>query len=380
MTAVLTDPATAARAVAAVVSGDATHAGPTDRAAHTDRARRIAEAVTALKGSGLLAATVPARLGGPELPPSQIADALRILATADGSLAQIPQSHFTFSRWLFAGDHPDLEEYWADRLRAGTLIANAQAERDPVVLQTNTLTGTKVFCTGSPSADVLAVTARHPGEDRQTLAAFLDADTPGIRVHDDWDALGQRFTGSGTVTLQDAAVPDHRVHTFDRALALPGYGAFAQLLHTAIDVGIATSALDAAVDLAGNGSAPDDLTAQLAGELTAQCFAAEAVLEKAGRALDALWAHPDPTDADRADTALQVAAAKATTGAVTVDVASRIFELTGTRGTSGHGDEGFDRHWRDLRTHTLHERRRDKAAVLGRAALTGEAPQLGPQL
>ncbi|WP_313006489.1 acyl-CoA dehydrogenase family protein [Corynebacterium variabile] len=369
MTAVLTGPATAARAVAAVVSGDA--------ADHTGRAHRIKDAVTALKSSGLLAATVPARLGGPELPPSQIADALRILATADGSLAQIPQSHFTFSRWLFAGDHPGYEEYWAERLLTGTFIANAQAERDPVTLHHNALNGTKIFCTGSPFADVLAVTARRPGDDRQTVAALLDAGSPGIRVHDDWDALGQRFTGSGTVTLEDATVPDHRVHTFDRALALPGYGAFAQLLHTAIDVGIAASALDSGLVAT---TSTDDLTAQLAGELTAQRFAAEAVLEKAGRALDALWSRPDPTDADRADAALQVAAAKVTTGALTVDVASRIFELTGTRGTAAHGDDGLDRHWRDLRTHTLHERRRDKAAVLGRAALTGEAPELGPQL
>ncbi|MGO3026439.1 hypothetical protein [Corynebacterium variabile] len=123
MTAVLTGPATAARAVAAVVSGDA--------ADHTGRAHRIKDAVTALKSSGLLAATVPARLGGPELPPSQIADALRILATADGSLAQIPQSHFTFSRWLFAGDHPGYEEYWAECLLTGTFIVNARLSGTP---------------------------------------------------------------------------------------------------------------------------------------------------------------------------------------------------------------------------------------------------------
>lgn len=378
MTAVLTaahEASAAAHAVAAVVT-----------AGHGPRRQRVADAVAALKASGLLAATVPARLGGPELPPSRIADALRILATADGSLAQIPQSHLSFSRWLFAGDHPGNEGYWADRLLGGDLIANAQAERDPVILRdstgTGTLTGRKVFCTGSPHADVLAVTARRPGEDRQTLAVFLDADTPGVRVIDDWDALGQRFTGSGTVLLEDAATDPDLTHAFDRALALPGYGAFAQLLHTAIDVGLASAALDHALELT---TATDDLTTQLAGELTARRFAAEAVLEKAGHALDALWAHPAPTDDDRTDTALQVAAAKVTTGALTVDVASRVFELTGTRGVAGQGDGGqgdggLDRHWRDLRTHTLHERRRDKAAVLGRAALTGEAPELGPQL
>lgn len=352
----------------------------------TDAPRSIAIIGAGLAGTG--AALALARAGyRVDLYSDRTRDALRDEVPATGTAilfgasrtadAQIPQSHFTFSRWLFAGDHPEDEEYWAERLLTGTFIANAQAERDPVTLHQSRLTGTKIFCTGSPFADVLAVTARRPGDDRQTIAAFLDAGSPGIRVHEDWDALGQRFTGSGTVTLEDATVPGHRVHTFDRALALPGYGAFAQLLHTAIDVGIASSALDRALVAT---TSTDDLTAQLAGELTAQRFAAEAVLEKAGRALDALWSRPDPTDADRADAALQVAAAKVTTGALTVDVASRIFELTGTRGTAAHGDDGLDRHWRDLRTHTLHERRRDKAAVLGRVALTGEAPGLGPQL
>lgn len=371
-TILLPDPATASRAVASVVSGNAhgTDVLP--------RADRVADAVTALKDSGLLAATVPARLGGPDLLPSQIAEVLRLLATADGSLAQVPQPHLSFSRWLFDGEHPEHEEYWAERLLGGTLIANAQAERDPVVLLDGRLSGRKVFCTGSPYADVLAVTARRPGEGRQTLAAFLDADSPGVHVRDDWDALGQQFTGSGTVDLQDASAPDSRTFSFARALTLPGYGAFAQLLHTAVDVGVAGAALDRALELT---TATDDLTAQLAGELTARRFAAEAVLEKAGHALDDLLAHPSPTDKDRADTALQVAAAKVTTGTLTVDLASRVFELTGPRGAAGHGDdEGLDRHWRDLRTHTLHERRRDKAAVLGRAALTGEAPELGPQL
>ncbi|AGP31593.1 acyl-CoA dehydrogenase family protein [Corynebacterium terpenotabidum] len=330
----------------------------------------VTDAVESVKASGILAATVPARLGGPELPPSQIAAAVRDLAATDGSLGQIPQSHFVFSRWLFDGEHPEAEQWWADRLLSGTLIANAQAEREPVILDRGRLTGRKVFCTGSPYADVLVVTARRPGEDAQSLAVFLPADTPGVTVVDDWDALGQRSTGSGTVIFEDAEAGP--VYDRARALNLPGYGAFAQLLHAAIDVGIAGAALDAAL---GVTSSTDVLTAALAGELTAQRFAAEAVVEKAGRALDELVAG---RRTDRAAVALEVAAAKVTTGSLTVDLASRLFELTGTRGVDPAAD--LDRFWRDLRTHTLHERRRDKLAVLGRAVLTGIPPELGPQL
>ncbi|MGO1948453.1 MAG: acyl-CoA dehydrogenase family protein [Mycobacteriaceae bacterium] len=338
-----------------------------------NRAAQVADAVIRLKHSGLLAATVPARLGGPEYPASAIAEAFRILAGGDGSLGQIPQSHMTFSRWLFDGSHPGTEQHWADRLLGGTLIANAQAEREPVILDDGVLNGRKIFCTGSIYADVVVVTARRPGEDTQSLGVFLPVDTPGLRVVDDWSALGQEFTGSGTVEFDNVAVDEQDVRAFDDALTLPGYGVFAQLLHAAIDVGIAGAALDATLELTASAD-PDPLTAHLAGELVAQRFAAEAVVEKAGRALDDLW----EGNADPATVSLQVAAAKVTTGRLTVDLASRIFELTGTRGTAANSD--LDRHWRDLRTHTLHERRRDKLAVIGRAALTGQDPELGPQL
>lgn len=353
----------------------------------------VVDAVARLRASGLLAATVPARFGGPELPASVIAEVLRILATGDGSLGQIPQSHFVFTRWLFTGTHPRAERRWADLLLDGTLVANAQAEREPTVLQDGRLTGEKIFCTGSAYADVLAVTARRPGEDHQSLVVFLPADTTGIRVLDDWgerSPLGQEFTASGTVVLDNVAVPPDAVRAFDTQSGPPAYGAFAQLLHTAIDVGISGAALDAALALSRDGAAdasgPDPVTAHLAGDLVAGQFAAEAVLEKAGRAVDATWAQDGTQDAaagPAATASLAVAAAKTTTGRLTVDLASRLFELTGTRGVTGPGrsDSGdLTRHWRDLRTHTLHERRRDKLVVLGRTALTGEDPTPGPQL
>lgn len=355
-------------------------------------------AVTELKRSGPLAATVPVRLGGPGLSPSQIASRVGALAEQDGSLGQVPQSHLSFSRWLFneadPANTPEARQYWADRLLgiqhhsgsgsssdSSILFANAQIDSaaataggGPVVLDNGRLNGRKIFCTGSIYAEVIVVTARRPGEDRQTLAAFLPVDAPGLTVVDDWSALGQEFTGSGTVVFEDVTVPEGALRSFDAALTLPGYGAFAQLLHAAIDVGIATSALDAALELTRQDD-PDPLTSHLVGELVAQRFAAEAVVEKAGRTLDELWASGG-TDTS-AEASLQVAAAKVTTGALTVDLASRIYELTGTRGTAGGSN--LDRHWRELRTHALHERRRDKLATLGCAALTGENPPAGPK-
>jgi alkylation response protein AidB-like acyl-CoA dehydrogenase len=51
-----------------------------------------------------------------------------------------------------------------------------------------------------------------------------------------------------------------------------------------------------------------------------------------------------------------------------LEVSSRIFEVTGTRSTTAA--LGLDRHWRNVRTHTLHDpvayKRREVGAFLRR--------------
>lgn len=330
-----------------------------------------AESVALLKSSGVLAAHVPARLGGPELALSETAEITRLLGTADGSLAQIPQSHFTFTRWLFAGEHPELEEHWAQQLLGGALVANAQAEFEPVLLESGHISGTKKWCTGSTWADVIAVTARHPGEEEQSLCVFLPVDTPGIRIIDDWNGLGQQHTGSGTVLLEGVEAP--LVYRRDHALGLPGYGAFAQLLHAAIDVGVMQAAVGETVTRLRGGDG-DRLLHHQVGELTQQTWVAQASLRQAAAEVDALRAGA----ADPHETALSVAAAKTWVAQAAVDVSSRIFEVLGA--SQATADSGMDIYWRDLRTHTLHDRRREKLEILGRTALTGELPELGTKL
>ena len=350
--------------------------------------RELFAEVDELKASGILGAAVPARLGGPataagDVSPSQRAELLRVLAYGNGSLAQIVQPHFVFARWLFSGRRPDSERVWAERILGGALLSNAQAERGPHVAVTLAddaksarLDGVKYFCTGSPYADHLAVSAFHHGASDETLpdvVAFVDALAPGVRLVDEWDALGQRLTGSGRVELDAVSVGAENVFAFDID-SLPAYGAFAQLLHAAIDVGLAEAALDEALDLARAAGIGGELTEHLAGELAARAFTAGAVLESAGRAVD--QAFDAGVDAD-GRAALAVGAAKATTGELTVDIASRVFELTGTRGIAPSVD--LDRRWRDLRTHTLHERRRDKLRILGRSFLDAAPPATGTQ-
>jgi alkylation response protein AidB-like acyl-CoA dehydrogenase len=322
-----------------------------------------------------------------------------VLAAADPNVAQIVHSHFVYCNFIRVSADPSQQAGLLERVLAGRLIANAQAERSgPTANHVATtlslrddghlcLNGTKYYCTGSPFADVLAVLAElddvtgATGLPAGQCVVFLPASVHGVQVVDDWDALGQRVTGSGTIVLDGVEVRRRWVVPRTAFQTPNGYGAFAQLLHASIDVGIARSALRDAAEFVRTRSRPwfeagvehavdDPLTVQRFGELQVDLVAAEAVLERAQRSVDAVYAAPDEARATRAS--LDVAAAKVLAERAAVGLASSMFEVCGTRAV-GAG-EALDRHWRNTRTHTLHDPVRWKFQHLGRHALTGQAP------
>lgn len=372
-------------------------------AAERDRERALPYAeVDRLAASGLLAITVPAAHGGADLPPSAVAEVTRILATADPNIAQIPHSHFVYVNLLrLAGTTQQQERYYR-RVLDGGRIANAQSERGGTTVADIATTlrpagdrfrvdGVKYYCTGSLFADLFAVLTRlddpegrsglEPGE----YIAYLPANTPGVRVVDDWNGIGQRTTGSGTVSFDEVLVDRDQVIPRSGAVRAPtGYGAFAQLLHAAIDTGIARGALAAATEFvrtksrpwfeAGVANAVDDpLLIQRFGELSVAVTAAEATLSSAGWALDAAI-RIDPSAANIAQSSLAVATAKILADRAANDVSAALFEVGGTR--SAAADLNLHHFWRNARTHTLHDPVRWKYQHIGRALLHDAAPPL----
>src|SRR3984885_8084864 len=79
--------------------------------------------------------------------------------------------------------------------------------------------------------------------DRLVLA-FVERDAAGVHVDDDWNVMGQRATVSGTTTFDDVRVDPELVIPYHAAFEVPQQlGARAQLVHAAIQVGIAGGAL-----------------------------------------------------------------------------------------------------------------------------------------
>ncbi|WP_409076589.1 hypothetical protein ACF2G4_22775 (plasmid) [Pantoea sp. C3] len=58
---------------------------------------------------------------------------------------------------------------------------------------------------------------------------------------------------------------------------------------------------------------------------------------------------------------------------IALDASQKLFELAGTSSALGH--LGFDRHWRNARTHTLHDPIRWKYKIVGNYWLNNEYPQ-----
>ncbi|MEU2040283.1 SfnB family sulfur acquisition oxidoreductase [Nocardia niwae] len=372
-------------------------------AAQRDRDRVLPYTeVDRLAASGLLAITVPAAHGGADLPPSAVAEVTRILATADPNIAQIPHSHFVYVNLLRLAGTPQQKERYFRRVLDGGRIANAQSERGGATVADIATTlrpvgdrfrvdGVKYYCTGSLFADLFAVLTRledpdgrgglEPGE----YIVYLPANTPGVRVVDDWNGIGQRTTGSGTVSFDEVLVDRDQVIPRSGAVRAPtGYGAFAQLLHAAIDTGIARGALTAATEFVRTNSRPwfeagvanavdDPLLIQRFGELSVAVTAAEATLSSAGWALDAAI-RIDPSAANIAQSSLAVATAKVLADRAANDVSAALFEVSGTR--SAAADLNLHHFWRNARTHTLHDPVRWKYQHIGRALLHDAAPPL----
>ncbi|WP_328430893.1 SfnB family sulfur acquisition oxidoreductase [Streptomyces sp. NBC_00453] len=358
-----------------------------------DAERRLPhEELDQLSASGLLAVTVPAEHGGADVTALTLAEIFRQLASADASLAQIPQSHFAYVNVINRQGSEEQRKFFFAELLAGRRFGNAQSEAGTKHVQdirtrlqpqpdgSYVLTGVKHYSTGALFADWIPVPAR--AEDDKLQVAYVPADAPGLQVIDDWDGLGQRTTASGTVRLDAVPVPADRVLPHHLTFEGPQlHGAVAQLLHAAIDAGIAAGALAEAAEFVRTKSRPwfesgvetaaeDPLLIQRFGELALRTRASEALLREAARAVDA--ARADLTHDTAAEASIAVAAAKVQSAQTAVEVASALFEVSGTR--SALNSLNLHRHWRDARTHTLHDPARWKIQHIGRYVLNGTRP------
>ncbi|MGY3610903.1 MULTISPECIES: SfnB family sulfur acquisition oxidoreductase [unclassified Bradyrhizobium] len=357
-----------------------------------DRERRLPIAeVERFSQSGLWGITVPKEHGGAGVSNVTLAEVVATIAAADGSLGQIPQNHFYMVEALRLAGTEEQKRLYFNRVLDGERIGNAFSEigtRNPVDFQTKiersrdklVLNGQKFYSTGALFAHLIAVVAADDAQ--RSHVVFLERSTPGLTLIDDWAGFGQRTTGSGSTWLDEILVKPSQViphqDIFDRPTPV---GPIAQLIHAAIDVGIARGALADTMVFTRKFARPwfettyqvgteDPHLIHAAGDVAIRVEAANALLERAGRFVDR--AVEAPTDQSVAEASIAVAEAKALSTEVSLYVSNKLFELTGSRSTLE--EFGLDRYWRNVRTHTLHDPVRWKYHRIGDFVLNGVLP------
>ncbi len=359
-----------------------------------DRSRKWpVEELNEFSQSGLWSINVPKKFGGPELSYVTLSRVIEIISAADPSLGQIPQNHLgVVAAIRTVSDAAQQKLLFAEVLR-GTRFGNAFSEfgsKRAVDFETRfedagdhvIVNGRKFYSSGALLAHLVPIVALD-GEGRAWYA-IADRAAPGLSVIDDWSSFGQRTTLSGTVTLKDVKIP--KTHL------VPGYkgydkptadGAIFQIIQAAVDTGIARAAIEDTIDFVKTKSrawvdsgvehaSQDPYTIQAIGDLRLRLSATQALLDRAGLAVDRAVAQP--TAESVAEAQIAVAEAKILSTEIAITATNKLFELGGTRSTLA--EHALDRHWRNARTHTLHDPVRWKYAILGNYYLNGVNPPL----
>lgn len=348
------------------------------------------EQIEAYSQSGLWAITVPKQYGGADVSSYTVARIIALMSGIDGSIGQIPQNHFYALEVLRnTGTEEQKHKLYAEIL-AGARFGNALAEFKPKnasIKQTSitkneqgyVVTGEKFYCTGSLFAHRIPTLVKD--EEQREFLAFIERNSPGVELIDDWSGFGQRTTGSGTVKFNQVQVKAEDVIPFDTAFSSPTLvGPFAQIMHAAIEVGIARAAFEETIqrvkqarpwiDAHVDHATQDPLTIYELGRVAVDVRASEVLLKQAAKAIEE--ARPHPTAENVAKASIDVAKVRAHSSETALKASSKLIELAGSRGSQRQ--DGLDRFWRNARVHTLHDAARWKYYFIGQFALNQTLP------
>lgn len=342
-----------------------------------------------IRDSGLLGLAIPQRFDGQEKPWPEIYRVVRHLAAADSSLAHLfAFNHLQVATILLHGS-AEQQRHWLSRaVRERWFWGNATNGRDlGLQLQAREehfeLNGRKSFCSGALGADALVVSApRGQGSDRVFLV--LPAQREGLAINDDWDAFGQRQTDSGTVQFENVFV--------DRGELLLSGGqsprsslrvCVSQLILTQLYLGNAQAALDGALRYVREQARPwigagveaaveDPFIQKRFGELWLLYRGALLQAELAAERLQQAWDKPALGAAERGEVALLIAEARVASARAALEITSQVFETMGARATASR--YGFDRFWRNVRVHSLHDPLDYKVRDIGQWLTSGVPP------
>ena len=346
-----------------------------------------------IRESGLLTLSIPEAFGGQGADWPTVYQVIRILARADSALAHVfGFHHLQLAGIQLYGSAQQQRRFLTQTVEQNLFWGNALNPLDKRTTATDAdygfqLDGVKSFSSGSVGSDWLTISAWH-AETQSALIGVVPTRQHGVAVQADWDAFGQRQTDSGNVHFSAVSLPSTQV------LQAPGHqptaqatlrSQVAQLIMANLYLGIGEGAFEAARDYIATEARPwfasgaasagaDPLVQHRFGKLWLKLRPAVVLADHAARELERLFRLGAAVTAKhRGELAVAVAEAKVLAHTAGVDISNEMFELTGARSTSAKF--GYDRFWRNVRVHTLHDPVDYKIRDLGRYALDGTLPE-----
>ncbi|MPY56185.1 acyl-CoA dehydrogenase family protein [Streptomyces spongiae] len=163
----------------------------------------------ALTDAGLARALAPRRFGGYELPLTVWFDLVREISAVDASHGWCASLLVHHSHYIALFPLAAQEEVWADGPDVAVTTAIA-----PVLTATATdggyrLSGRTAWASGVNHADWSIVGAMLPGTNPPEHTFFL-IPASEYTIEQSWDTIGMRGTGSDTIVVEDAFVPEVR--------------------------------------------------------------------------------------------------------------------------------------------------------------------------
>jgi alkylation response protein AidB-like acyl-CoA dehydrogenase len=343
---------------------------------------------------GLTAIYVPKALGGLGASVATVVEVVRIISAADGGVGQILQIHNVMIHGVFNRIDDDFRARLIADIFAGKRFGNALAEGKGkgkgglTTVARNAqgkliLNGRKVFATGCLLAEWISISAT---SDEGPVGVLLNRNTPGLILEDDWDAFGQQHSVSGSIRFDNVEIDERFAPKSGGAGAggLPGRTGLTwpQILHAAIDTGIARGALEAAIHyLRNNTRVWVDADVEKAshehhiikriGEYAVAVRSAESVLKYAAKLFDQHRKDPE-NEALQNELILAVATARAQSDQASLFIGRDLFSLTGANSTLAKWN--LHRYWADARVHTTHDPIRWRIYHVGNYYLNGVPP------
>lgn len=348
-----------------------------------------------LRNSGLLSLMIPEQYGGYGENWQTAFHFTREIAKVDSSVAHLFGYHFLclFSVELY-GTQQQVANYLKETAANNYFWGNAFNPLDTHVCATKsdtgwTINGKKSFCSGATDSDRLLISAQKD-DGSGVVIAVIPSNRAGVVIEDDWDSFGQRQTDSGSVYFEAVQVLDEEVldafQADDNNVFASMRTHIAQSILIHVLLGTAEGAFEAAIQYTQQSTRPW-LTANVEravddpyhmhnyGTLWVKLKAAQALAKESNALIQETWDYKhNITLQQRGDCSIAVATTKIQVVETALEVTNRMFQMMGARATSAKYN--FDRYWRNVRTHSLHDPIDYKIRDIGKFILTNQYPDI----